>query len=720
MSAVGSDQKDEPLHPVLQRQLARLGIGASGAAVDPALLDQLLLRVSRAYHDSDQERYLHERSLQVSSREMQQLYEELRRTSDSRAAADAERTGAIVAAIGDGVCVVDGAGAASLVNDSAAMMIGAVHGELLGKRVLDRLGIENPDGTVTTPGGEELLQRARHSGSLRVDEGRLQTVDDGTLPVAFVLNPLVDGQHHRGAVLVFHDRTPALAAMQQLARERERAEAASCAKSSFLATMSHEIRTPLNGVLGMMQLLLRTELLPQQRDYAEAVVAAGDSLLKVLGDILDFSKIEAGKLQIEHVDFDLDRTIDEVVDLFTEPAACRGLRLECRIALDLARHWRGDPGRLRQVVLNLVNNALKFTRTGGVAVEVGRPTDGHPGAIEVAVTDTGPGMSAEQQERLFLAFSQADASTTRQFGGTGLGLAICKSLVEAMGGAIGVASAEGRGSTFWFTIDLSPQPDDPAELTLAGHSFLIATGADTSVCSLQVRLLRLGATVEVCRADDDPKPQLRSMPAGRRWLLAAERDIQSMLDRLGATTGLADVRVVSTTATAQLAQPLPPRAIGRLRMPPRPGELQQLFATALANRTSPAHEPTPAARALHVLVVEDNVVNQRVAGRMLEALGHSAHIASNGVEAIAAVRQMRFDLVLMDCQMPEMDGLEATRRIRTMQADDARLPIVAMTANVSTQDREACTQAGMDAFVAKPVRLAELAKALEAWAPPRS
>jgi PAS domain S-box-containing protein len=704
----------EALHPLLQRQLARLGIAAASQLPAERLVD-LLQRVSRVYHDADQDRYLLERSLQVSSREMQQLYDELRQSAERRAAADSERTNAIVAGIGDGVCVLDANGAATLVNESAARMFGESAEALCGRCLLDLLRIDLPDGGTESPGSGELLRRARTAGSLRVDEGHLVAMDGSQLPIAFVVNPIADRDGATGGVMVFHDRTPALVAMQQLARERERAEAANRAKSSFLATMSHEIRTPLNGVLGMMQLLLRTELQPQQREYADAVVAAGDALLQVLGDVLDFSKIEAGKLQLEHVDFDLDRTVDEVVDLFAEPAACRGLRFECRIALDLPRHWRGDPGRLRQVLLNLVSNALKFTRSGTVAVEIGRPTDGHPGAVEVAVTDTGPGMSSEQQARLFHAFAQADKSTTRQFGGTGLGLAICKSLVEAMGGAIGVNSSEGHGSTFCFSVDLEPLPTDPGELTLAGHSFVVLAGADTGVCSLQVRLLRLGAAVVSCRGDADPTDHLRSLPAGRRWLLVAERGSDQALQQLAAASNLADVRVVVTAAAQQLAAPLPPRVVGRLRLPPRPGELHQLLESSLAAPADPERPAPTSVRSQVVLLVEDNAVNQTVARRMLESLGHSVHIANNGIEAIAAVQQHEFELVLMDCQMPEMDGLEATRRIRAMHEGRQRLPIVAMTANVSTQDREACIESGMDGFLAKPVRLAELARVLQSY-----
>jgi CheY-like chemotaxis protein len=367
------------------------------------------------------------------------------------------------------------------------------------------------------------------------------------------------------------------------------------------------------------------------------------------------------------------------------------------------------------VLLNLVSNALKFTRTGTIAVEIGRPTDGHPGAVEVAVTDTGPGMSSEQQARLFHAFAQADASTTRQFGGTGLGLAICKNLVEAMGGAIGVNSSEGHGSTFWFSADLEPRPTDPGELTLAGHSFVVVAGADTGVCSLQVRLLRLGAAVVSCRGDADPTHPLRRLPAGRRWLLVADRGSEQALRQLAAAHDLADVRVVVTATAQQLAAPLPPRVVGRLRLPPRPGELHQLLESSLAAPADPERPAPTSVRSQVVLLVEDNAVNQTVARRMLESLGHSVHIANNGIEAIAAVQQHSFELVLMDCQMPEMDGLEATRRIRAMHEGRQRLPIVAMTANVSTQDREACIESGMDGFLAKPVRLAELARVLQSY-----
>lgn len=595
----------EALHPLLQRQLARLGIAAASQLPAERLVD-LLQRVSRVYHDADQDRYLLERSLQVSSREMQQLYDELRQSAERRAAADSERTNAIVAGIGDGVCVLDATGAATLVNESAARMFGESAEALRGRRLLDLLRIDLPDGGAETPGSGELLRRARTAGSLRVDEGHLVAIDGSQLPIAFVVNPIADRDGATGGVMVFHDRTPALVAMQQLARERERAEAANRAKSSFLATMSHEIRTPLNGVLGMMQLLLRTELQPQQREYADAVVAAGDALLQVLGDVLDFSKIEAGKLQLEHVDFDLDRTVDEVVDLFAEPAACRGLRFECRIALDLPRHWRGDPGRLRQVLLNLVSNALKFTRTGTIAVEIGRPTDGHPGAVEVAVTDTGPGMSSEQQARLFHAFAQADASTTRQFGGTGLGLAICRQLVHLLGGTVAVDSVVGTGSRFTVRI-------------------------------------AMGDVVGVERV--------------AAWPLA-------------------------TSAATSSGAPVSAGGV-------------------------PVAAPAPAAESfvltgVRVLLVEDGLDNQKLLGRILGKVGCEVTLADNGRLGVdrATAANPPFDVVLMDLQMPVMDGISATRELRRL---GVRAPIVALTANAMTSDREACLAAGCDEFLTKPI-----------------
>ncbi len=699
------------LHPLLRRQLARAGIQDLGGPIPADAFAALLGRVSTAYAEADQDRYTIERSLQISSQEMQDLYSNLQAASESRLAQDAQRLRAIVRAVGDGLCVFDADGRATFVNAAAATLCGGTEPDLAATPLLERLSFrQGQDATEQTPGTHELHARLSQCGELRVEEARLRRDDQSHLPVSFALNAIRDGERLQGSVLVVRDRTEALRSHEELNLARTRAEAASQAKSEFLAVMSHEIRTPLNGVLGMMQLLLGTELQPTQREYAEAVQASGNSLLKILGDILDFSKIEAGKLELEHVEFDLDQVLDEVVELFADSAAARGLGLDCWIAVDAPRWLRGDPGRLRQVVTNLVSNALKFTAQGQVVIAASRTT---AGGLQLAVRDTGPGIPAAAQARLFAAFSQADSSTTRRYGGTGLGLAICRNLVAAMGGTLTVDSEPGRGSTFTVTLPLPEGRSHDGLPPGHGRRVLLATASDTPSGSLAARFARLGAQLE---ATDDPTPVVASAMAATHVVLAADA---SLPQRLAGFAAAAPGAVVLVTMPRRQ-----PHAATRADLPPslrvhghplRTAVLVDFLEHGNSRRPEqpPAECPTrlPARR---VLVVEDNAINQTVACRMLERLGQTVHVASNGIEALAALQQATYDLVFMDCQMPEMDGFEATRRIRAAPAAH-HTPIVAMTANSLKGDRERCLAAGMDDYVGKPVRLPELSAVLRKW-----
>ncbi len=455
----------------------------------------------------------------------------------------------------------------------------------------------------------------------RIFSGRvINRRKDGTLYHAALTIAPVTGEDGRisGYVGIQRDVTAEVEREGVLAEAMHAAEAAARAKSEFLATMSHEIRTPMNGVLGMTHLLLDTELDSEQRELADNIRQSGEALLTIINDILDFSKIEAGKLVIEPVPFDLEVAMEEVVDLLAARAEEKGLELLLRLAPGTPCRLVGDVGRIRQILINLVANAVKFTAKGGVVIEAEpMSVSAERVLLRIAVRDTGIGIPPEKQALLFERFVQADSSTTRKFGGTGLGLAISRQLAELMGGDMGVRSDPGRGSAFWFTLDLPRDrsvPSPPASVVLGG----VAAG---------------------------PEP--------------------------GGKAGVGPRTV--------------PIAGAEIAAPPR------------------------------VLLAEDNAINQRVASRMLERLGCRVDLAASGKEAVDLFERLPYDMVFMDCQMPELDGFEATLAIRRQEGAGRHTPIIALTANAMAGDRERCLEAGMDDFVPKPIRVADLRGAVERW-----
>ena len=624
-------------------------------------------------------------------------------------------------------------------NQTLAAALGSSKADILGRAVSD---LYHPDCLSTM---RHAFRTFAETGWIRDLELQLRQKDGRKLDVSLSASAMRDETGHVvKAILVMRDIAERKQIEFELARARDEALSAVRAKSAFLATMSHEIRTPMNAIIGMTDLLLNTSLDAAQRDMADTVRSAGEALLGVINDILDYSKIEAGKFVIESIDFDVRSTIEEVVNMLAERAHQKDLELTALVDPTVPSTVGGDPSRLRQVLLNLGGNAVKFTRQGEVIVRARVETDTDALAVvRFSVEDTGIGIAEKDRQHLFKSFSQVDSSTTREYGGTGLGLAISKQLVELMGGQIGVDSVEGKGSTFWLTLPLQkrqtralPAPVDRS--ALRGLRVLVLDDNATNRALIRQQLGPYGLRVDAVESGEEALRLLEAACAdGSPYALVLSDLVMPGLDgfefarRVKSNPALAACHLILLTSTSQRGQAAEAKAAGFAGFLVKPIREAQLlacvqsvlgFGAAEGSVTEPPlvtgrqlAEAAAQAR-IRVLVAEDNPVNQKVAVLMLEGMGCRVDVVADGRDAVAAVRRTAYDVVLMDCQMPNLDGFQATAEIRRLEQPGQRVPIVAMTANAMEGDRERCLASGMDDYVAKPVRRGQLEQTILRWA----
>ena len=654
----------------------------------------------------------------------------------------------ILDAMGEGICGTGEDGRAIFANPAAVKISGFSLQELLGGRLHELMHHTKTDGTPYPLEECPILATLKKGAPLCKGDEVFWRKDGSSYPVEYLSMPIMEEGGVVGAVVTFKDITQRQIAERELHRAKEAAEEASRAKSEFLANMSHEIRTPMNGILGMTELTLHTELTPEQREQVETVKSSAEALLTIINDILDFSKVEAGKLDLERIEFDLRTTLDQVMEQLAWQAHEKGLELALDVRPEAPETVLGDPTRLRQILMNLVGNAIKFTARGEVVVLVEvEPRSGDQQLLHVTVNDTGIGIPKEWHKGIFESFSQADSSTTRRFGGTGLGLTISSRLAQMMSGQMWVESEPGKGSQFHFTAVLGVQDQVHPQTALAPPSLanigaLVVDDNATNRRILDETLRRWGILTTLADGGEAALAALGANPAKPFDLILLDVHMPEMngftlAEAIRNNPKTAGSSLLMLTSMGQRGDGAHCRALGidaYLAKPVRQRELQDAILTVLSRtaeergtaplvtrhtlreeRAHMAGERNPVTgRGIRILLVDDNPVNRRIALRLLEKRGHSVALAEDGFQALTALTDGSFDVVLMDVQMPGMDGYEATAAIREKERQTGRhIPVVAMTAHAMQGDRERCLSAGMDGYIAKPIAAGELYDVVE-------